>query len=216
MIHSTPLIILATTKTGEKSLVLHCLSPAWGRRSFIASVSKRSSMALYLPLNILDAEVIENPRSDLWRIRNISSVRPLNGIRSNLDKNAMTLFMSEVLYRSIKDGANEEGLFDWCLKSILTLEALESDFSNFHLRWLLELAGAMGFSPTADDIAPFAGERIREISSLVSLGFSECLMMPLSGSVRNEIAEILLDYLGWHTESRIEVRSLKVLRELYR
>ena len=216
MIHSTSLIILATTKIGEKSLVLHCLSSEWGRRSFITSVSKGSTMALYLPLNILDAEVIENPKSDLWRIRNISSARPLNGIRSNLNKNTMTLFMSEVLYRSIKDGANEEGLFDWCLKSIMTLDALESDFSNFHLRWLLELAGAMGFSPSAEDIAPFAGNHMGEISSLVSLGFSECLMMPLSGAGRNEIAEILLEYLGWHTESRIEVRSLKVLRELYR
>lgn len=209
------MIILATTKIGEKSLVLHCLTPQWGRRSFIASVARGSGMALYLPLNILDAEVVENPKSELWKVRNITASHPLNGIRNNLSKNTMTLFMSEVLYRTIKDGANEDGLFEWCMKSILTLDALESDFSNFHLRWLLELAGALGFSPSAEDIAPFAGERLREISALIKLDFTGCLMMPLNGAVRNEIAEILLQYLGYHTESRIEVRSLKVLRELY-
>lgn len=216
MIYSTPLIILATTKTGEKNLVLHCLTPLWGRRSFITTVSKGCGMALYLPLNILDAEVIENPKSDLWRIRNISASHPLDGIRGNLSKNTMTMFMSEVLYRTIKDGANEDGLFDWCRKSILTLDALGSDFSNFHLRWLLEFAGALGFSPSREDLEPFAGERLRELSALVSSDFTDCLMMPLNGNVRGEIAEILLEYIAFHAESRIEVRSLKVLKELFR
>ena len=39
---------------------------------------------------------------------------------------------------------------------------------------------------------------------------------PLSGETRSEIAEILLRYLGYHTETRIEARSIRVLRELFR
>jgi len=215
MIHSASLIILATTKVGEKNIVLHCLTQEWGRRSFITTVSKSSSMALFQPLNIIDAEIVENLKSSLWRIRNASASAPLGGIRTSVAKNTMTMFMSEVLYRTIKDEAREEGLFEWCRSSILMLDALESDFSNFHIRWLLELAGALGFSPSREDIAPFAGERLQDISRMLSLSFGECMLMPLDGPRRNEIAEILLQYLGYHIESRIDVRSLRVLRELF-
>lgn len=215
MIHSASLIILATTKVGEKNIVLHCLTQEWGRRSFITTVSKSSSMALFQPLNIIDAEIVENLKSSLWRIRNASASAPLGGIRTSVAKNTMTMFMSEVLYRTIKDEAREEGLFEWCRSSILMLDALETDFSNFHIRWLLELAGALGFSPSREDIAPFAGERLQDISRMLSLSFGECMLMPLDGPRRNEIAEILLQYLGYHIESRIDVRSLRVLRELF-
>ena len=215
MIHSVQLIILATTKVGEKNIVLHCLTQQWGRRSFITTVSKSSGMALWQPLNILEAEVMENPRSDLWRLRSASASYPLGGIRSSVVKTSMTLFMSEVLYRTIKDEAREDGLFEWCRSSILTLDALQADFSNFHLRWLLEFAGALGFSPSPEGLAPFAGERLQDIRKLLSSSFAECMVLPLDGRRRNEIAEILLQYLGYHTESRIEARSLRVLRELF-
>lgn len=215
MVRNIQFIILATTKVGEKSLVLHTLSADWGRRSFIASVPKGGGMALFLPLNILDAEVLESPHSDLWRLRNISAAHPLDGIRSDLSKNSMTLFMSEVLYRTIKDGASEDGLYEWCRRSILTLDALEADYANYHLRFLLEFASALGFTPSAEDLMPFAGDCLKDLEALVSLDFSSFLLYPLKGERRNELAEILLKYLSYHTESAINVRSLSVLRELF-
>lgn len=215
MIHSSRLIILATTKVGEKALVLHTLSAEWGRRSFIVNIGRSTSAALFLPLNILDAEIIENPKSELWRLRSLAAVHPLGGIRSNVHKNTMTLFMSEVLFRTLRDGANEEGLFDWLCRSLMTLDALQSDFANYHLRWLLEFAAALGFSPSPEDLAPFAGEHFASIKTLLQSGFADCMLLPLSGVARNEIADILLQYIGYHAEARIDVRSLAVLRELY-
>ena len=212
----TRLIILNTTKIGERSLVLHALSPDWGRRSFIAAVPKGGGMALFQPLTVLDAEVRENPRSDLWRAHTLSASHPLTGIRTSAAKNAMTLFMSEVLYRTVRDGAREEGLFEWCERSILTLDALQGDYVNYHLRFLLEFAAALGFSPSLEDLMPFAGERLQEVRALVQSDFGACMLIPLNGETRSEIAEILLRYLGYHTETRIEARSLRVLRELFR
>ena len=216
MDHHSRLIILNTTKVGERSLVLHALSPDWGRRSFIASVPKGGGTALFQPLSVLDAEVKENPRSELWRVHALSASHPLTGIRTSAAKNAMTLFMIEVLYRTIRDGAREEGLFEWCERSILTLDALEGDYANYHLRFLLEFAAALGFSPSLDDLMPFAGEHLRELKALLQSDFGACMLIPLSGETRSEIAEILLRYLGHHTETRIEARSIRVLRELFR
>lgn len=212
---ATRLIVLNVTKIGETKAVVHALTSDFGRRSFIAGVSRRGAMTLFLPLNILDAEVTENPRSDLWRLGAVTVTDPLSGIRGNLYKNTMTLFMSEVLYRTVRDGVYEESLFDWCVKSIKALDAIQSDFSNFHLRFLLELAAALGFRPEASDLAPFAGKYYAQVKDLVSLDFASSMLLPLSGESRNAIAELLLQYLSRHTESAINVQSLKVLRELY-
>lgn len=215
MVRSTQLIILNTTKVGEKSLVLHALSPDWGRRSFLASVPRGGGMALFQPLGILDAEIIENPRSDLWRAHAFSARHPLTGLRTSPAKSAMSLFMAEVLYRTIRDGAREEGFFEWCERSILTLDALEGDFANYHLRFLLELAAAMGFEPSAEDLSPFAGERFKDVKALLDASFEEAMLLPLSGERRSELCEVFIRYLSHHSESTLDIRSLRVLRELF-
>ena len=215
MRHASRFILLSVTKVGDKSLVLHTLSPEWGRRSFITSVSRKAPMALFLPLSLLDGEVVENSKSDLWRLQEICAGAPLNGIRNDVRKNTMTLFLSEVLLRTVKEGAIEQGLFEWCRGSILTLDAMESDFSNFHLRFLLELAAALGFSPSLEDLMPFAGEHLGIVRELLSCSTAESMLIPMSGAQRNAVAGLLLDYISYHSESPIQVRSLQVLRELY-
>ena len=172
-------------------------------------------MAALLPLSIVEAEIVENRKSDLWRARNITSLHPLFGIRDNIYKNSMTLFMSAVLFRTLSDGAAEEGLFEWCRNSILTLDAMDSDFSNFHLRFLLELAGALGFAPSPEDLLPFSESHYASLKALSEGTMADAMMVPLNGESRNEMADILLRYISYHSESAINVRSLKVLRELF-
>jgi DNA repair protein RecO (recombination protein O) len=210
------LIVLHTTKTGDNSIVVHTLSKEYGRRSFlIRGAGKKSTMAMLLPLSIIEADVVETTKSTLYTARNLSSRHPLLGIRNNLYKNSMTLFLSEVLYRTVKDGANEDGLYGWCVKNILLLDALDSDFSNFHIRFLLEFAVALGFSPESRDLAPFVGENFPIVEKFMTLPFADSMLIPLNGSLRNEIAEEILRYIEYHTDSSVNVNSLKVLSELF-
>ena len=209
------LIVLNLTKLGESSIVLHTLSRDYGRKSFVVKVSRKTPMAQFLPLNILEADITESTRSTLWRAGRVTVRHPLSGIRSNLYKNTMTLFMSEVLYRAVREGAREEGLYEWLERCILTLDAMENDFSNFPLRFLTELAVAMGFSPSADALAPFAGRYHSLLSEFVRAPFAESMLIPMNGEMRNALSEILLKYLAHHSESSLNVQSLKVLRELY-
>ena len=216
MTQNTELIVLHTTKFGENSLVVHTLSREYGRRSFLVrGVGKKASMSLFLPLNILEADIQESNKSDLFTARNIVARHPLLGIRNNIFKNSMTMFLSEVLYRVVKDGAAEQGLFEWCEKNILLLDSIQTDFSNFHIRFLLELTVALGFSPEAKDLAPFVGEHYPVTERFMTFSFAESMLIPLNGTVRNEIAEEILRYIEFHSESAVNVNSLKVLRELF-
>ena len=216
MVKDTELIVLHTTRTGENSLVVHTLSKEYGRRSFIIKgIGKKSVMSLFLPLNVLEATVVESSRSNLYTMRNPVAKHPLLGVRGNMFKNSMTMFISEVLYRVIKEGAYEQGLFEWCEKNILFLDAMTEDFSNFHLRFLLEFAVILGFSPQAYDLRPFVGDHYPVVERFMTGSFAESMLIPLSGQVRNEIAEEILRYIEFHSESAVNVNSLKVLRELF-
>lgn len=213
---SVRLVVLGYTKFGENALALHTLSETYGRRSFLVRVGSKAPMALFLPLNLLEADVTENPKSDLWSARNFLPLLPLTGIRDNLSKNAISLFMSEVLYRTVREGVYEPGLYGWCEQQVRTLDALESDWNNYHLRFLLELAVALGFRPTWEDLAPLAGSHIDVLSRLLDASFAESMLIPLTGAARSEIAETLLRYLEIHLEISVNIRSLDVLREIFR
>lgn len=209
------LIVLATTKVGDSSVVVHTLSREYGRRGFLVRPGKKGGMSLFLPLNILEAQVVENPKSELWSLRGIQSRDALSGIRNNLYKNSMTLFLAEVLFRTLREGSYEDGLYEWCVGSILTLDALQADFANFPIRFLVELAGALGFRPSLEDVAPFAGEQLQALKPFLQGSFSNCMLFPLNGASRNSLCECLIHYLEHHTDQGIHVKSLAVLRELY-
>ena len=215
MTTGTELIVLHTTKFGENSIVVHTLSRDYGRRSFLVRGAGKKVMSLLLPLNILEAEITESTKSTLYTARNLTSRHPLLGIRNNIYKNTMTMFLSEVIYRTIKEGAQEHYLFEWCRGQILLLSAMESDFSNFHIRFLLELSVALGFSPETSDLMPFVEENYTTVSEFMTSSFAESMLIPLSGPVRNKICEDVLRYIEYHTESTLTINSLKVLRELF-
>lgn len=215
MTESAGLIVLNCTKIKDSTVVVHTLSREYGRRSFISSVKKGSAMTMFLPLNIIEATVTENPKSQLWRIGSISLKYSLSDIRNNIYKNTMTLFMSEVLFKTLKDGAREEGLFEICEKAILSLDALKSDFANFHLYFLLELASALGFSPSIEDLAPFVEDNLAVVGKFLNLSFAEAMLIPLKGEERNRIAESIIKYIAFHCECNLNIRSLEVLRQIY-
>ena len=215
MTQNTELIVLHTTKFGENSLVVHTLSKDYGRRSFLVRGAGNKAMSLYLPLNILEADIIESSKSTLYTAKNVVLRHPLMGIRNDMFKNSMTMFMSEVLYRAVKDGTYEDGLYEWCEKTILLLDAMQSDFSNYHIRFLLELSIALGFSPVSRDLIPFVGEHYQIVEQFMQSPLAESMLIPLNGTIRNEIAEEILRYIEFHTESTLNINSLRVLRELF-
>lgn len=184
-------IVLHFTKIKDNAIVVHTLSREYGRRSFLVSIKAGASMSLFLPLNILEAEIVENSKSQLWRAKNIISKEPLMGIRQNIHKNNMTLFMSEVLFKAVFEGVYEDGLYEWCRKAILELEALNGGYSEFNTKFMLELCIALGFAPAAEDLEPF------------------------TSPLEKDNLEALLRYLSYHLDTKLNIQSLKVLRELY-
>ena len=213
--NSTDFILLHTTRYGDSSIILHTLSKEYGRKGFfVKNISRRCVSSVFFPLAILEADIDDHVRSRMPNVRNVSLRYALNGIRNNLKKGAISVFVSEVLFRVVKEGMQDSALYDMCERNILLLDAMESDFSNFHLYFLMEFIIALGFSPAPEDLEPFMGEHLSLMSDFISLPFSEAMLVPMSGGIRSELAERLLKYIEFHIESPVNVNSLKVLKEL--
>lgn len=213
--NSTEFILLHTTRYGDTSIILHTLSKEYGRKGFfVKNISRRCVSSVFFPLAILEADIDDHVRSRMPNVRNVSLRYSLNGIRNNLKKGAISVFVSEVLFRVVKEGMQDSALYDMCERNILLLDAMESDFSNFHLYFLMEFIIALGFSPAPEDLEPFMGEHLSLMSDFISLPFSEAMLVPMSGGIRSELAERLLKYIEFHIESPVNVNSLKVLKEL--
>lgn len=213
--NSTEFILLHTTRYGDSSIILHTLSKEYGRKGFfVKNISRRCVSSVFFPLAILEADIDDHARSRMPNVRNVSLRYALNGIRNNLKKGAISVFVSEVLFRVVKEGMQDSALYDMCERNILLLDAMESDFSNFHLYFLMEFIIALGFSPAPEDLEPFMGEHLSLMSDFISLPFSEAMLVPMSGGIRSELAERLLKYIEFHIESPVNVNSLKVLKEL--
>ena len=199
---NSELIVLNVTRFRENSIILHCLTKEWGRVGLMVRSKGQNSM--FQPMNILEADVTVNPRTTLWHARNFSICSPLVGIRSNIRKNSKT----------VKETGRDNGIYDLCRQAVLTLDALETDFSNFHLYFLLELAAELGFSPDFDSLAPFAGDNLMKLEAMTQCSLAEALLIPMNGAERSGIAESLIRYIAFHSESPVNIKSLAVLKEV--
>ena len=80
-----------------------------------------------------------------------------------------------------------------------------------------------GFQGNAEGLARKGGWGALIIGALFALAFCPTsgvfyfgMLIPMSGELRNDMAERLLKYIEFHTESAVNVNSLKVLHELFR
>lgn len=214
MTHPERIIILHHTAFSDKSVVLHTLSQTYGRRSFMVRNATRC-MNFFQPLNILECNVSDSGKGQLLQASAFSEYRPLLGLRGSMGKNAISMFMAEVLYRSLREGALEPGLFEWCESQIMLLDALQASYANFHIRFLLDYAGAIGFAPHYEALLPFMGESISGMEEFLHSDFTEAMLIPMHGAQRTDLCNGLLKYLEFHMEVPIRVRSLSVLGELF-
>ena len=213
-------ILLHSTKYGERSLVLHTLSREYGRcafflRSVAGGKAGNGRIAnLISPLNILEA-TISNSRGGMPTVSNPVTSLPLPGLRNNPYKSSISIYLAELLFRAVKEGANEPGLYGWCEQKILLLNALQDNFSNFHLMFTLELSAALGFRPEYRDIENFIEADYRHTArELLRMPLSEALILPMNGTVRSSLLESFIRYIELHLEYPLNLRSIAVLKEL--
>ena len=151
MTHKTKGIILRAIRYGETSLIVTVFTELFGMQTYIINgirTSKRSGAraAMFQPGAILDMEVYHNALKSMHRIKESNWSHLFNNIHSDVIKNSITLFVTELLYKSLKQPEQNTDLFNFCEDALLQLDLAENTATaNFPLFFSLHLAEFLGF-----------------------------------------------------------------------
>lgn len=153
MLLSTPGLVLHTTPYAETSVVAKVFTRQLGLRSYIIKSVRgprgRVKQNLLQPLSALDMVVYDNPKTDLNHVkeitpRHVSTCHPLN----LSTENALRFFMTEVLYKSLREAEPMPDLFDY-VESVFALNTEHLTLNTIHLPviFLLTVARHLGIEP---------------------------------------------------------------------
>ena len=240
MLSKTRGIVLHSIPYNDKYSIIYMYTEAFGRASYLVARNrgKKStvSKALFMPLSVLEMEVEHLNKRDLHRIKETKICYPLTALFCNPVKNVLALFLSEVLFRVVKDTEPDARLFGFLYESIQMLEYSEEGVANFHLVFLLRLLYYLGIYPNADshnqgyyfdmlngvfiDSIPMHRYYLNREESLVfarllKISFENMSLFTFSRKDRVRIIERILEYYRVHVPEFPEIKSFSVLQSLF-
>jgi len=139
-------IVLRTVKYGETSVIVAVFTDQFGVQSYLVNgvriaTKKGSGKAnLFQPSAILDMVVYHNELKQLQRIREFKWAHLYQHILSDVRKNAVALFMVELLTKCLKQPEVNTELFEFAEDAFLRLDnSPDTAAANFPLFFALHL-----------------------------------------------------------------------------
>lgn len=150
----TRAIVIKAIKYGDNSLIVKLLTEQNGLQSFMikGAFNKTAKIraALFQPLTLLDI-ISANTKGELGYLKEASIEYTYKSIPYEINKNAIVLFISELLSKSIQDSETDFVLFGFIHKALENLDDAVSNYADFPLKFSIALSRHLGFSPNIDD-----------------------------------------------------------------
>ena len=148
---NTKAIVLSSLKYGDTSLIVKCYTEQEGVKSYlirgVLKPKKKGIKAAYFqPLTQLKIVAKHNQKNTLNAIKEVQVINPYKTIHSNIVKQSVVFFLSEVLSNSIQEEEQNKTLYSY-LETAFTWLDVHDKIANFHLLFLLNLTGFLGFYP---------------------------------------------------------------------
>lgn len=149
MLEKTKAIVVKTTKYSESSIILKAFTETFGMRTYmVRGVRKRKSktpMSLFQPLSILDMVVYEKEGRDIQNVKEVKAHLLYKSIPYEIKKSSMTIFLNEVILKSIREEEKNLNIFEFIYQSLLFLDEIDNNYQNFHLWFMTHFTRFLGF-----------------------------------------------------------------------
>ena len=242
-LHHTKGIVMRTVKYGETSIVASIFTELFGVQQYMVNGVRSSkkgnamSASLFQPGNHLDMVVYQNERSSMQRIKESRQGIRFNDLFSDVTKNAVLLFMVELLQKCIKQPDPHPELFQFLEDVLHGLDkatpyqtANIPVFFTFHLTHFFGLRLSDDYSETNVVLDLQEGSFIPAPPMhvhFVEKPHSECIafilrilsvedldQIKLNREIRNELLDAGMQFFALHVPPFGVMRSLPVLRTL--
>lgn len=235
---STPALVISSLKYGEADLIVKCYTRQAGLKSYLLrSVLKskkgKIKKALFLPLSLLEIEANHKESRNLEYLKEARLLVPYQSLHTDILKQALVMFLAEILQYSIHEEEPNAPLFDYLAESFVWLDTAGS-FANFHIVFLLELSRYLGFYPdttTIDQpcfhlqegrftqplIDPLCNCEavIADFKGYFGIDFDASVSIKVPKKDRLEVLNLLLSYYQLHLQNYKAPQSLAVLNQLF-
>ncbi len=237
MLVKTEGIVLQNIKYADKKIISKIYTRHYGliTANIITGNSPTSKIksATILPLNQIEISLTFKQNRDVQQITEARNVLVYNNLSRDHNKLAIAQFLNEVIYKCIKEQTANEELYDFITSAYKHLDKSETPCNDFHIYFLFELSKFLGFEPhnTFDKQNLYFDTREGKYTSM-SLGFplgfdktqselflnifdSNLAEKKFSQGQRNELLECLLAYYKIHVEGFNDLKSYRVLKEVF-
>ena len=240
MLQKTKGIVLHTLKYNDTSIIVDMYTELSGRASFLVAVPRSRKAAvksvLFQPLSFIEFEADYRPNATLYRVKEAKSFYPFSSIPYDPYKSSMALFLSEFLYRAVREEAENRPLFAYLQHSIIWLDECGDGFANFHLVFLLRLLHYLGIYPNVEsyvagscfdmlngvfvDRIPMHRHYLNRQESVVfarllKISFENMSLYSFSRQDRVSVINRILEYYRLHLPDFPEIKSLSVMQSLF-
>lgn len=226
MIFKTKGIVFRFTRYGETSIITNIFTELFGLQSYIVNGVRtqkaKTNMAFFQPLTLLDMVVYHKENANILRIKEVKCFYPFRSIPSDFKREAVAMFMVEMLNKAVKEQSHPQELYAFLEKSLIELDTMASGVENFHLFFLINLSRHLGFGPQMSGeileghSIPLEDEKIlQQLITSKSNPQTREAMPTVTNAQRRELLEILVRFYKYHIEHFGEAKSLAVLREVF-
>lgn len=243
MISKTKGIVLRTVKYGETSLIVTMFTELFGLQSYLVNgvrqMSKKGGAkgAVFQPAAILEMVAYHNEFTRLQRLREYKWDFIYQQVLSDVRKNAVALFMVELLTKCLKQPESNAELFYFVEDALHHLdEAADAVTGNFPLFFALHLAVFFGFRISDEyteakhylDLQEgrftedppqhqyyLVGREAAAVSDVLKIMQpKELEQVFLNQDMRRRITHALEQYYAFHVPEFGSLKTLPVLREV--
>ncbi len=224
MIVTCPAIVLSSIPYSETSVICRAFTREYGLNSFLLKGAKtgrnKSKSALLRPLQVIDITHYRTNKSSLHLIKEITCNPPFIDLYSNPEKTCISLFLAELIGKTIPDQLEDQGLFDFLSDSVHYLDLSSQQYVNFHLQFIVQYFKSLGLFPTEHEVTSAVstlGWLPSQQSLLVALlenpSYSQVLLA--TNIDRKLVLRGLLSFLENQLGNPVELKSLLVLESVF-
>lgn len=241
MLQKTKAIVLNSIKYKENSLIAYCYSEEFGRLSILvngafAKGKQPGKSIFFQPFNVLNIVFYQSPKTSLHKLKEVEFVLYQQTIPFDPIKRSIALFLSEFIYRTVKEEEANATLYNFIENFISELDTNSTGAANLHLIFLAQFTKLIGFQPinywtkqnsffdykngAFVEVEPrhtlyFNRELSQLLGSVLTTPFQQAHQICMSHTQRSQIIDGLICYVKYHLNAAFEINSLPVLSTVF-
>ncbi|TXD51836.1 MULTISPECIES: DNA repair protein RecO [unclassified Polaribacter] len=235
---STKAIVLSSLKYGDTSLIVKCYTEEEGVKTYlirgVLKPKKKGIKAAYFqPLTQLKIIANHNSKNTLNAIKEVQVHQPYRTIHSDIIKQSVVFFLSEILASAIQEEEQNKTLYSYLETAFVWLDTHDK-ISNFHLLFLLNLSRFLGFYPDMSEKDKIGFNLLEGVFSdstqdknviyrndfyqfkkLLGINFDSLENVSYSKAERQLVLQMIIEYFKLHLDNFRKPKSLQVLEIVF-